>query len=190
NENPDSLIKYSQLADMISGKTSLWKQLNPKSPLDSVRIVFDRNGSSNTRYLQEKFLGKNPLPKNCYATNSNADVVDYVSNNKNAIGVISVNWISDKDDPSVNAFLKKVAVVQLSPPDTSKDSGEYFKPYQGYIALKQYPLIRDVYIINREGRNGLGTGFAAFVAGDPGQRIIRLIGMLPATMPVRLIQVN
>jgi phosphate transport system substrate-binding protein len=190
NENADSLIKYQKLADIITGKISTWKELNPASPADSILIVFDRNGSSNTRYLKEKFLGKNSFPKNSYATNSNADVVSYVSNNKNALGVISVNWISDKDDATSNSFLKKVSVVQLSPPDSSKDAGEYFKPYQGYIALKQYPLIREVYIINREGRNGLGTGFAAFVAGDQGQRIIRLIGMLPATMPVRLIQTN
>src|SRR5205823_11249636 len=99
-------------------------------------------------------------------SSSNAEVIDYVSNNKNAIGIISVNWISDRDDPTANKFLNKVKVVALSPPDSSKYSKEYFKPYQAYVALKQYPLIRDVFIINREGRNGLGTGFAAFVAGD------------------------
>ena len=59
-----------------------------------------------------------------------------------------------------------------------------------YIALKQYPLIREVYMINREGRAGLGTGFVSFVAGDQGQRIIRLMGMLPATMPVRIVKSN
>ena len=116
--------------------------------------------------------------------------MEYVSQNKNAIGVISVNWISDRDDPGVNAFLQKVKVVALSPPDTSADAGSYFKPYQAYVYLKQYPLIRDVYIINREGRNGLGTGFASFIAGDQGQRLLKLMGMLPATMPVRLIQIK
>lgn len=189
-ENPDSLFKYEVLRNIISGKISTWKQLNMKSGLDSIRIVFDRNGSANTRYLKEKFLGKDPFPRNCYATNSNADVIDYVNQNKNAIGIISVNWISDKDDPSVNGFLKKIRVAEISPPDTSKDAASFFKPYQGYIALNQYPLTRNVYIISREARSGLGTGFAAFVAGDQGQRIVRLMGMLPATMPVRLIHIN
>ncbi len=189
-DNPDSLFKYEQLKKIIEGKISSWKKLNPRSFLDTIRIVFDRNGSANTRYLKEKFLGENALPGNCYATNSNADVVDYVSKNKNAIGVISVNWISDKDDPTTNNFLKKIRVAEISPPDTSKDAGSYFKPYQAYIALNQYPLVRNVYMISREGRNGLGTGFASFVAGDQGQRIVRLMGMLPATMPVRLIHLN
>jgi len=189
-ENADSLIKYEQFRDIITGKISMWKQLNKTSGGDSIRIVFDRNGSANTRYLKEKFLGKNQFPSNCYATNSNADVVDYVSRNKNAIGIISLNWISDRDDPAANSFLKKIRVAEISPPDTSKNAGEFFKPYQAYIALNQYPLIRNTYIISREGRSGLGTGFAAFVAGDQGQRIVRLMGMLPATMPVRLVRLN
>lgn len=190
NSNTDTLIRYEQLKDIFSGKTATWKQLGAGNSNDSIRIVFDRNGSSNTRFLQEKFLGDAPFPKNTYATNSNAAVMDYVSQNKNALGVISVNWISDRDDPSMNEFLTRVKVVALSPPDTSKDAGSYFGPYMAYIYLKQYPLIRDVYIINREGRNGLGTGFAAFVAGDQGQRLLKLMGMLPATLPVRLIQIN
>ncbi len=190
NDNPDTLITYDKVQDITNGKVYSWKQVNKKSLLDSISIVFDRNGSANTRYLKEKFLGNSPFPKNCYATNSNAEVVEYVSRNKNAIGVISVNWISDADDPSANNFLKKIHVVEISPPDTSKDAGQFFKPCQGFIALNQYPLTRNVYVISREGRSGLGTGFASFVAGDQGQRIVRLMGMLPATIPVRLIRLN
>jgi phosphate transport system substrate-binding protein len=190
NENSDSLIKYEQLKNIITGNISTWKQLDSKSKLDSITVVFDKSGSANARYLQQKFLNKNEVPKNWFATNSNAEVVDYVSKNKNSLGIISVNWISDRDDPMANQFLSKIRVVSISPPDSSKDAGEYFKPYQAYISLKQYPLIRNVLIISREGRNGLGTGFASFVAGDQGQRIVRLMGMLPATLPVRLIQVN
>jgi phosphate transport system substrate-binding protein len=197
NENSDSLMKFEQLKNIINGTATTWKQLNPKSKFDSITIVFDKSGSANARYLQQKFLidprakyRNIEIPKNWFATNSNAEVVDYVSKNKNALGVISVNWISDKDDPMANQFLNKIRVVELSPPDTSKYASEYFKTYQAYISLKQYPLIRDVFIISREGRNGLGTGFASFVAGDQGQRIVRLMGMLPATMPVRLIQMN
>ena len=191
NENPDTLIRFEQLENMVNGNLRSWKQMNPKSNLDSIVVVFDKSGSANARYLQQTFqLDKSALPPNWFATNSNADVAEYVSRNKNAIGVISVNWISDRDDPMTDQFLSKIRVVELSPPDTSQFSNEFFKPYQAYIALKQYPLTRDVYMISREGRNGLGTGFASFVAGDQGQRIIRLMGMLPATMPVRLIQVN
>jgi phosphate transport system substrate-binding protein len=187
-ENPDTLITYAQLGEVISGKISKWNDLSRKGAKefnDSINIVFDRNGSANTRFLKENFLKNDPLPSNAYAVNSNAEVVNYVSENRNALGVISVNWISDRDDPSANGFLKKINVIELT--DTTGEITEFYKPYQAYIALKQYPLRREILIINREGRNGLGTGFASFVAGDKGQRLIRLMGLLPATMPVRII---
>lgn len=188
-DNPDTLLTYSQAENIFSGKIRSWKQLNPNSALDSIAIVFDNNGSSNSRYLQETFHLQKPLPSNWSATNSNADVINYVNKTPRALGVVSVNWISDRDDATVNSFLTKVKVVEISSADTSLEK-EYYKPYQAYIALKQYPFIRDVQIIIREGRNGLGTGFASFAVGDQGQRLVRLMGMLPATMPIRILKVN
>lgn len=188
--NADTAITYEQLNDIITGKIVKWDQLNTGGMSDSIVVVFDRNGSANSRYLSDQFLQGKNFPKNTFATNSNASVVDYVSNVKGALGIIGVNWISDQDDSLANSFLNSINVVALSMPDTGKAEREYNKPYQAYIALKKYPLLRDVVIISREGRNGLGTGFASFVAGDKGQRMIRLMGLLPATMPVRIIQVN
>ncbi len=189
-ENSDTSFTYEQLGDIMRGKIFKWNQLSKNKLNDTIRIVFDRSGSSNARFLSERFLNGQKFPSNFYATNSNADVVEYVSKNKGSLGIISVNWISDGDDSIAGEFLKKIKVVALSMPDTSHTAAEYNQPYQAYIALKKYPLLRDVYIINREGRNGLGTGFASFVAGDKGQRLIRLMGLLPATMPIRIIQVN
>jgi phosphate transport system substrate-binding protein len=189
-ENPDTAISYEQLESILQGKIVNWNQLNSGGMKDSIRIVFDKNGSTNSRFLHERFLNGKNFPSNIFATNSNSSVIDYVSQNKGTLGVIGVNWISDKDDSLAQTFLKKIKVVALSMPDTNKSPLEFNKPYQAYIALKKYPLLRDVNIISREGRNGLGTGFASFMAGDKGQRMIRLMGLLPATMPVRIIQVN
>lgn len=189
-ENPDTLLSFEQLRDILRGTFKTWKQVNPNSRPDSIQVVFDRNGSSTTRFLKENFLESDKLPENWYSINSNSELIGYVSNSKRTIGVVGVNWISDKDDPEVNEFLEKVNVAQIAPRDSGEAKKEYYKPYQAYIALKKYPLTRDVLIISREGRNGLGTGFAAFVAGDQGQRLIRLMGMLPATMPVRIVKIN
>ena len=105
------------------------------------------------------------------------------------MGVIGVNWISDIDDSVSNNFRHTIKVVALKD-EASSEYHDFYQPYQAYIALNQYPLVRDVYLISRESRIGLGTGFASFVAGDQGQRIIRLAGLLPATMPVRIIKLN
>ena len=189
-ENSDTLITYEQLEKILKGEVVTWNQLKAGGIKDSIRIVFDKNGSTNARFLNDKFLSGKKFPPNIFATNSNSSVIEYVNSNKGSLGVIGVNWISDNDDSLTVDFLKKINVVALSLPDTNKTQSEFYKPYQAYIALKKYPLLRDVMIISREGRNGLGTGFASFVAGDKGQRMIRLMGLLPATMPIRIIQVN
>ena len=71
----------------------------------------------------------------------------------------------------------------------SRDS-LYYQPYQAYLAGNEYPLLRDVVMISREARSGLATGFMAFVASDKGQRIVLKSGLVPATMPIRIVEVN
>ncbi|HLG33845.1 MAG TPA: substrate-binding domain-containing protein [Bacteroidia bacterium] len=190
NENPDSSMTMESLQKIIRGEIRTWKSVSGKSLSDSIVIVFDNSSSSNARYMKEKFLGSNSFPANVFAGKTNKEVIDYVAEHKRALGVVGVNWISDYSDSTVNDFLSKVRVVSLPPADSTMTDTEFYKPYQAYIALKKYPLLRDVYIISREMKAGLGTGFASFVAGDSGQRIVRRAGLLPATMPVRLIQVN
>ena len=112
-ENADTTITYEQLENILQGKINRWEQLNSGGMKDSIRIVFDKNGSTNSRFLNERFLKGKSFPSNIYATNSNASVIDYVSENKGTLGIIGVNWISDKDDSLAASFLKKISVADL-----------------------------------------------------------------------------
>jgi phosphate transport system substrate-binding protein len=78
-------------------------------------------------------------------------------------------------------------VVGISKKDNPASVDDYVQPYQGYLAQGTYPLKREVFIISREARAGLGTGFASFITGDKGQRIILKSGLVPASMPVRIV---
>jgi len=187
--NSDSLLRYDNIKDIFKGKISNWKQINPKSNNNNIKVIFDNIHSSTVRYINEKFQLNNKLPKYCYAVNKNEEVINYVEKSPNAIGVISVAWISDKDDSVSKGFLKKIKVVAVS--SEYEPEGPYFyKPYQGFIADKSYPFIREVYAINRESFTGLGSGFMQWIAADQGQRIVLKMGMVPATMPIRLIKTS
>lgn len=185
-ENADTLLTIDQLRNILAGKDTLWSQVSAKAPAQKVTVVFDNNSSANARYLQQTLMNGAGFNDNCFAVKSNQQVIDYVNSNKNALGVISVNWISDRDDTLSNAFLKKIKVVSVA-----KGEGEtYFKPYQAYIKTKEYPLCRNVYMMYRGRNMSLGTGFASFVAGDKGQRIVLKSGLVPAISPVRIIEIN
>lgn len=151
---------------------------------NKIKVVFDNNNSSTISFLKEK-TGAIKFSSNCYALNSSNAVLDYVSKEKNSIGIIGVNWISDKDDTTNFSFLKTAKVLEISQGLNS----ESLKPYQAYIAQKKYPLYREVYMVSKEAYTGLGAGFTAFVASERGQRIVLKFGLVPATMPVRLVEI-
>lgn len=189
-ENAINKLTYAQVSDLFTGNIQSWKQLLPKTSLDSLKVIFDHEGSGNIRMVKETFKLEGNLPENVFAVKSNKQVIDYVESNKNAIGIISVNWISDSADSTALDFLSRIKVLEIGKEGVTDTADIFYKPYQGYIASLDYPLIRETYLISRESRSGLGTGFASFVGGDKGQRIILRSGMVPATRPVRIVNVN
>lgn len=183
--NPDTVFTVEQIKNIITGQAPSWKNINPKSKLGNIQMVFDHQGSGTVRYLKDTIGGGTPLPANASALKTNEEVIAYVAKNKDAIGIISNNWISDTDDKGVQAFTHEIKLAAIS-----KTSGaESFIPAQAYIATGEYPFVRGIYIINAQGRAfGLGAGFASFLASERGQRIVLKEGLLPVTMPIRLIK--
>jgi phosphate transport system substrate-binding protein len=188
-DNPDSLFTYEQLQGLFRGELTTWKQINPESTLKDIKIIFDDANAASVRYMKDSVARVDKLPSNCYAVNANPKVIEYVSKDKGAIGLIGVGWISDKDDTVTRGFLDVVTVASLSKPGQSGPD-DFYQPYQAYIAQGEYPLIREIYILNKEAGIRLGSGFTSYVASDKGQRIILKSGLVPATMPVRLIKIN
>ncbi len=178
-DNTDSVITIEQIRGLLNGNRTAWKADSVQNP---IQIVFDNTNSSTAKYMRDNFSSQ--FPEYCFAVNTNPEVIDYVANNPNAIGVIGVNWISDSGDTAARDFLEKIDVLYVVG-DSTGARGQ--QPYQAYIAQGTYPLIRYIYAVSREARVGLGTGFVSFVASDKGQRIILKSGLVPATMPVRII---
>ncbi len=196
--NPDSLLTLAQLRSIFSGQTASWKKVSGQTKLGDINVVFDANRSSTLRFVRDSLLRGQPLTKRVFAANSNPEALAYVASHPAAIGVVGINWVSDHDDPNVMSFLRTVRVAAITArPNPTKD--DYIRPYQRYLApytqeqlqadpdLQRYPLQRNIYIINREARTGLGSGFASFVAGQKGQLIFYKSGLLPAKMQVRIV---
>jgi phosphate transport system substrate-binding protein len=187
-DNKDTLLKYETIKDIFLGKTSRWNEIDPKSRLGDINVIFDNTKSGNIRYFREKFEIADKLPNNFFAVNTNEEVINFVSKNKNAIGIVSVNWISDKDDSTSNSFINRVNVCAISQPFLNDNL--YYRPDQGWIYDKSYPFVREIYLISREIFRGLGSGFIQWACAEQGQRIVLKSGLVPATMPIRLVQIK
>lgn len=172
----DTTITVSEIKKMLNGNTKTDKD-----------IVFDNPNSGLVRYLKELSGNKDFKQKNIYSLKSNKEVIKYVSGHPNAIGITGFSWLNDPEKDYEDA-VNKVKIVSVKD-DVNKKASEYFSPSQQTIALKQYPLTRNLYILNFTGKMGLGMEFAAFVAGDRGQRIILKSGLLPFDIPGREVNI-
>lgn len=189
NQNTDSLISIPQIKKIMTGEIDSWKQINPRSKYDKIAVVFDNPNSSTVRFIKDSINRGEPLAEHLKAQENNKAVLDYVAKTPNAMGVIGVNWISNPTDTTNLSFNDKVRVMSVSKvePATRLSS---FQPYAAYLALGEYPLRRDVFVITSDLRGTLPTGFVSFLVGDRGQRIILKAGLIPATRPMRLITVQ
>jgi phosphate transport system substrate-binding protein len=183
-QRSDSTMTLDELIKILTGEIDGVNQSVKAGSAAMSEVVFDQRNSGIIRFLRDSLTSFDELPKYCFAVNSNSAVVEYISQNPNALGLIDVSWISDRDDSTANSFLNSIRVLGVS-----ADSG-FYQPYQAYMAQGKYPLLRDVVMISREARTGLASGFMAFVASDKGQRIVLKSGLVPATMPIRIIEVN
>lgn len=184
-ENTDTLMTLERLKNILKGQDTLWTNSKRK-----INVVFDSPNSANFIYLK-KLAEIDNMPANVFAVNSNEEVLNFVKENRNALGVIGVNWISDEKDSTTLKFREGVNIVALS----RSEGEEYFKPYQAYIyegyhMNKSYPLVREVWLLNKAGRTTLNSGFVNFMTGEKGQLIIQKSSLIPANMVARMINIR
>jgi phosphate transport system substrate-binding protein len=168
----DTLIDLKNVIEFMQGKQN-----------SSIKgLVFDNPNSSTVRYMND-LAGIKEIPqKGVFSFKTNQEVIKFVAQNEGMIGVVGVNWLF-QPMPDMQEYVDKVNVLGVK----SLSGGNYYMPTQNNLAEGKYPLARDLYIINAQGYTGLGMGFASFVAGDIGQRIILKSGLLPVRIPGRKI---
>lgn len=176
----DTLFSISRLQEQLTGKINRHQT-----------IVFDGlNATSTVRYISDSILrGKNFDTSVVKAAKSSQEVIDYVSGNENAIGLVGISWIGNPEDTAQVNMLKKVKIsyVQCS---LCNDS-PYVKPMQTSIMTRRYPLVRGLYYIIKENYVGLGTGFINFMKYERGQLIFRRAYLGPVMdFEIRNVKIN
>ena len=171
----DTLVDIRNVIDFMNGKSS------PKIK----GLVFDNPNSSTVRYMNT-LAGLTSIPqKGVFSFGTNNEVIKFVTQNEGMIGVVGLNWLT-QPRPEMQPYVDKVAVLSVK----GKNQNDFYAPDQNNIAEGKYPLARELYIVNCQGFSGLGMGFASFVAGDIGQRIILKSGLLPYKVPPRKLSIR
>ena len=200
-KNTCEKLTVSELADIVSGESSEWNDLEP-SKLGKIRVILDKTGSSMATFLSDSLLNGRPLGPNVFAAGSVPEVFKVVEENPNAIGVLGVSWItSDMDSADIDSkelaesMLSDGAVMGATLTNRVKvlkvnrdDEVRAYKPYQQYIFDGSYPLFRQIYMITTASTSNVAGGFYSFVTGPIGQKIIMKTGILPARVSVQSVE--
>ena len=171
----DTLIALQDVIDFVNGKAFP----NIKG------LIFDNANSSTARYISEISGVSVNSQRNIFSFKTNEEVLKYVAKNNGMIGVIGMNWIFQ---PPLD-LQETVDSINVLAVKGIKES-EYVFPSQDNLAQGKYPLARRLYIVNCQGYSGLGMGFASFLTGERGQRIILKSGLVPERIPSRKISIR
>ena len=171
----DTLVALNDIVAFMQGKS-----------VTAIKgLVFDNPNSSTVRYMNA-LAGIKSIPKTgVFSFKTNDEVIKFVSQIEGMIGIVGVNWLS-QPKPAMSEVVDKVNILSVK----GKLDSNYYSPTQNNIAEGKYALARDLYIINCQGYSGLGMGFASFVAGDIGQRIVLKSGLLPVRIPPRKLNIR
>ncbi len=164
-ENVDSVVTAKEVFDILKGVAS------------NKKLVFDNANSSTVRYFMDS-AKVTSLPKSgVYTLTTNNDVIKYVSEHKDYIGVVGINWLlNNKGD--ILTHMSKIKILGVK----GLKGENFYKPTQNNLINGVYPFLRNIYIINCEGKNGLGTGFANWLSSPRGQLIVLKSGLGPHKM--------
>ncbi|WP_134089521.1 PstS family phosphate ABC transporter substrate-binding protein [Olivibacter sp. XZL3] len=177
--NPDSTISVDEIIQIMKGQ-----------PVAKVKaVVFDNANSSTVTYFR-KLAGVDKLPdRGVYALKGNGEILKYVNENPQSIGILGINWIMQPQSALVS-YVENIKVLGVKNQKGKPGDDGYYKPTQSNLALNLYPFTRSLYSINVQGKEAVGMGFSSFLHGERGQRLILKSGLLPDSIPPREIIVR
>lgn len=211
-DNPVKILSKDEIGKIMRGEITRWSEL-AGNDTTKIKIVFDNEGSSTVSYMRETFLGgkgkisDNP---NAFAQKNNAEVIDVVKKDKDALGIMSVSWLGanleearkvpvekrfedykNQTDTIATELTTAVNIIKVCNPTEENDfNPQAYSPYQVYINSGEYPLFRKVYMITTASSGDVINSFYAFVTGFAGQKIISNTGILPFKADLRVVQLK
>lgn len=183
--NPVKGLRTTQMDSIFRGVITGWKDVAGPKFGGTIELCLPSRNSGTTEIVSQKILKGKEFGRSVMVTDSTPAMIRYIAQHQYAIGMTGLNWLPDSE--------KSVSVVELADPnapDSLGTRGKFFRPYQAYVYQHYYPLTRDIFIYSRTDPYSVGNGFVAFVTSAPGQKIVLNSGLVPATMPVRLVELT
>jgi phosphate transport system substrate-binding protein len=181
--NPVTSLRVGQADSLFGGVTTTWAGWRAGGSVD---LVVGGVNSSTNEVFKRMILKGRPYALSATPMESSSALVEHVRTTKNALGIVGVGWLKGVE--------KEVSVLGLSRPGVMPDStqpvGKAYTPAQAYVHQGYYPVSAPVFIYTRDVDRNISLGFISFAASIQGQKVFLDNGLVPVTMPVRLVQLT
>jgi len=179
---PVDRLRVGQLDTVFGGGMTRW----PGKRGMMIELAVGGLNSSVNEVFRHAVLGGAGFDPAAKPFATGPELLAYVQRTSGAIGIVALNYIA--------AGAEEVNVISLASPAMRPDStfapGEYYSPHQAYVYEGYYPVIAPVYVYTRNIEQDVSMGFTAFLTSAAGQKIFQSDGLVPATMPVRLVHLT
>lgn len=190
-DNPLTDLSVEQVRDVFAGSTREWQALSGGTFEGSILPIVTGRNSGTHELLMRQFLKLPGDPRLAAIADSQRAVLDYVATHRGALGIVPVAALRDtaQRDTAQRDLARSVRVLALR---TTDSTGATITAalHQANIHQRIYPLHYPVYVYVRAESRGVPSGFATFMASAPGQKLFLSAGLVPATMPVRLVSLH
>jgi phosphate transport system substrate-binding protein len=179
---PLTQMRVGELDTIFAGAVTRW----PGKRAQMIELAVSGVNASTTEVFRSIVLRSGGYDRAAKVFSSSSELISYVSKTPGGLGIVALNWLKGNED--------RLRVISVSSPVMRPDStyapGEFYSPAQAYVYLGYYPVTAPVYIYTRQIDRDVSVGFISFVTSVAGQKVIQNGGLVPATMPVRLVHLT
>lgn len=184
-QNPAETISLRSLKNILTHTVSRWRDVPESRWSGSIDLVLTPRNSGAYELLTTQFFNLEYPVVPTTVVDNQYEALKAVALNPRAIAFISLGMNDTTGRPDIVSYKNATRVLAVS----GKDSVEkFYKPHQANVYREYYPLHYPVYLYTTASYASLASGFSAFISSIHGQKIIQSAGLVPATMPIRLVQ--
>lgn len=205
-DNPVFRVTSDDLKKILSGELTEWTGLDVKLEVGGdpeeqnknvknqmkgadkkIKLYIQRQNSGTFNYIKDSILAGLDYSKSAQICSTSVQMLDMVRNNKNAIGLSNLSWLSKGNQDSLDATVKPLRISKIS---TGGKKDEFRQFHQGLVYQKKYPYFRNIYLFATRLVARLNSNFINYLLKTKGQSIFLENGLVPLNQPIRVIQLN
>jgi phosphate transport system substrate-binding protein len=179
---PVTQLRVGELDTIFSGTITRW----PGKRGMMIELAVCGLNSSVNEVFRKSILGGGGFDPAARSFSTGKELLSYVGGTPGALGILGLNSLTGNDG---GVHVIAVATFAMRP-DSTYAPQEYYSPHPAYIYQGYYPVIAPVYVYTRNIEQDVSMGFIAFLTSAAGQKVFQNDGLVPATMPVRLVHLT